>query len=335
MRSIEGSRTKLNYKANQAEQGITASSALLSYQPKSVDKELWSGPIGDFVRSYIAGLDVPAVMEIRYARVLALISEFAIKEGTTLDIESVLDPDTVERFVATGLKDKKGTTRATYRALLRSLDPSLTDTAPWEPAPSAWQGSGLAPPYANSEEQALRRDMVNQATPALTTAAIAIIALGLGAGLDGRWIPAIQGTDIKRQAGFVVVHVPKPNQRVVVVRKRFETDVLLLAERMVEKPLIRALPKQANTVGNLTARMIIDQGRLKVHPRRLRSSWLLAQLEGGVPLPELLETAGLKGSKSLADLVPYMRSSNTSHSSRGMTCPPRRSHVSPRIAGSI
>src|ERR1700728_568610 len=66
---------------------------------------------------------------MRTVRVLASLASWAVREGLPLDVEMVLDPDTVERFVAVGLADDRS--RATYRAVLRRVGPQLTSRAPW------------------------------------------------------------------------------------------------------------------------------------------------------------------------------------------------------------
>ena len=60
----------------------------------------------------------------RTLRTLTRLSAWTLEEGMGLDVEGVLDPDTVERFVTQGLKNKPG--QATYRAVLRRIGPSLT-----------------------------------------------------------------------------------------------------------------------------------------------------------------------------------------------------------------
>ena len=82
-------------------------------------------------------------------RVLARLAAWAVGEGLPLDVEVVLDPDTVERFVAVGLADDRS--RATYRAVLRRVGPLLTTKAPWESRQRGVARRQVAVPYTAQE----------------------------------------------------------------------------------------------------------------------------------------------------------------------------------------
>ncbi len=114
---------------------------------------------------------------------------WATGRGFRLDREVILDPDTVERFVEVGLAGDRS--RATYRAALRRVGPLLTTGAPWEPRPASVARRQVAAPYTAGEVQLLRSDALDQPTASRRRAARAFLALGLGAGLDGRWVTRV------------------------------------------------------------------------------------------------------------------------------------------------
>src|SRR6202022_2963169 len=101
------------------------------------------------------------------------------------DVELVLDPDTVERFIAVGLTDVPNRSRATYRSTLRRVGPLLTRRAPWEARPAPVACRSVAVPYTSDELEGLRADALAQPSAGRLRAARALLALGAGAGLDG------------------------------------------------------------------------------------------------------------------------------------------------------
>ena len=285
---------------------------LKDYRPHQIGKQRWTGDVGEFVRTQIARittLDSDVVR--RYARVLAYLADFCVDDGTTLDVEQVLDPDTVDRFIAAKQKKKGQTngipdsTAGTWRSDLRRLGPALTTKAAWEPSLKRISRPRLAPPYLQDEVVKIVRDAPRQLTPELRRAARAIVALGLGAGLDGRWNYRIRCDHIDG-TGPVTVSVPDPAKRIVVVRKQFEADLLQLASNG-DGPLIGSHRVSKNTSSELAARLVIARGNIRLTSSRLRSTWLLAHLDAGTPPNVLIKAAGLKTFGSTGDLIPYMR----------------------------
>ena len=105
-----------------------------TYRPRKLDPVRWAA-VRPAVLGWAEQLHVDAgAGAVRVARVLARLAVWALGEGLPLDAEVVLDPDTVERFVAVGIGDDRS--RATYRATLRRVGPVLTKRAPWEARPA-------------------------------------------------------------------------------------------------------------------------------------------------------------------------------------------------------
>src|SRR4051794_34184720 len=71
---------------------------LSAYRPTSVKSEIWNGPLGTFVVEQAGRLVVDLETMKRCARVLSRLGAWCIGNGIALDVETVLDPDTVERF---------------------------------------------------------------------------------------------------------------------------------------------------------------------------------------------------------------------------------------------
>jgi hypothetical protein len=221
-----------------------------------------------------------------------------------LDWEVVLDPDTVERFISVGIKGDR--CRGTYRSMLRRLGPLLTAKAPWEPRAEAVNRRRVASPYSDEELEILWRDAQHQATPARHRAGVALIALGAGAGLDGRWSTRVATEDVIRRDGVVFVRVGDPSARLVPVLARWEQVVLELAESAGDEFVVGGRSLAINRAGDLTRKFVVGHGHPKLSAPRLRSTWLVHHLTIGTRLPELARAAGMVGVTVLSDLLSDM-----------------------------
>lgn len=200
---------------------------LVSYRPMRMDPQTWLA-VRPFVIAYADRLgldDSPGA--IRTVRVLARLAAWASGEGLPLDAELVLDPDTVERFVAVGIADDRS--RATSRAVLRRVAPLLTKRAPWEARPPIVARRKVALPYSAAELGGLRVDALDQPSAGRIRAARVLLAFGAGAGLDGRWVARVAADDVTSREGAVLVRVGQPAPRVVPVLASWEHEVLELA----------------------------------------------------------------------------------------------------------
>ena len=194
-------------------------------------------PIECFVAELIHELGLGDTSSGRRARrVLHRLCLWATGEGLALDREQILDPDTVERFIEIGLTGNSS--RATYRSELRRVGPLLTTRAPWEPRPPSVARRQVALPYSADEVALLRADAHLQPTPARRRAARAFLALGLGAGLDGRWAPGVGANDVSCSNAGVVVHVGEPAARGVVALAEWEDELQALASSAGDQFLV-------------------------------------------------------------------------------------------------
>jgi hypothetical protein len=274
------------------------------YLPRTIEGTVWQ-MVRPFVFRCIDRLaldDGPAAR--RVVRALALLSAWAVGEGLALDVEAVLDPDTVERFVAVGLAEDPS--RATYRAVLRRTGPKLTMTAPWEAKPSAVARRQVAAPYTAREIAALQADALVQPTAGRTRAARALLALGAGAGLDGRWVARVEADDVISDGGLVVVRVGEPSARAVPVLAGWEDEVLDLVSSAGSDYLVGGHSTSRNRAGALAASLVVANGHPKFSASRLRSTWLVTHLAVGTRLPELARAAGLQGATVLSDLLEFV-----------------------------
>ena len=243
-------------------------------------------------------------VDVRCRRILMQLVSWATSQGVPLEREALLDPDTVERFCQLALVDDPS--RATFRSDLRRMGPLLTRSAPWQPRPHTMAMRNVAPPYNSSEVELLRADAAGQPTEARRRGARALLALGLGAGLDGRWVARVEARSVTRRGGVVEVRVGEPAPRCVVVLAEWEDEVIDLARTAGSDYLIGGRSEAKNRVADLSKRLVRPVGHPRLSPGRLRSTWLRGHLEAGTRLPELCRAAGLQGFEVLSDLLPLV-----------------------------
>ena len=277
---------------------------LKGYHPTGADPESW-----DAVRPFVGvcadrlRLDRGAGA-LRVVRVLARLAMWCHGQALPLDPEVVLAPDTVERFVSDGLRDDGS--RATYRATLRRIGPMLTAKAPWEPRVASVARRQVAVPYCADEMAMLGRDALVQPTLARVRTARALLALGTGAGLDGRWSTRVAAGDVSRRDGIVLVSVGEPTARIIPVMAAWEGEVWDLAGSAGDEFLVGGRSLARNRAGALAASLVVPRGHPRLSAPRLRSTWLVTQLAMGTRIPELTRAAGLQGATVLSDLLEFV-----------------------------
>jgi hypothetical protein len=273
-----------------------------NFRPRGADEAAWR-VIQPFVLGCVRQL--PCVgwsSTTRTLRVLSRLATWALGEGMALDAELLLDPDTVERFVTQGLTGDPS--RATYRSVLRRIGPLLTKSAPWEPRPLPTARRQVAPPYTRSEIETLIADAGRQSTDVRTRASRALLALGAGAGLDGRWVTRVKVEDVAVTKAGVLVHVGEPASRVVPVLAHWEAEIVELASTAGDQFLVGGYSFSRNRASTLTSSLEAPPGHPRLSAARLRSTWLLWHLTSGTRLRELAAAAGLQGVTVLSDLLP-------------------------------
>ena len=272
------------------------------YRPQHIEAAVWEPELRPFVVGALlegrpSGLSAARLEALALSRLVV----WCINRGIPLDVESVLDPDTVERFVTTAAIPDRS--RAVYRSALRRLGPVVTRRAPWEPRPAVLRRRSVAAPYTAAELATLRWDAAHQSTEARRQAASALIALGAGAGLDGRWSLDVTAADVSGDGGVVVVGVGAPNPRRVTVLAEFEDELVELARPAGAGPLTGCVAIGRNRANSLARSIVTSTAAPSLSLPRLRSTWLLAHLDRGARLPELAAAAGLRGITVLSDLL--------------------------------
>ena len=276
------------------------------YKPQEIAAEEWeSGELRDFVVSTLkaaAAKGIPVTGPP--ARVLSLIGPWCQEQEIPLDIERVLDPDTVERFITEGATYLPS--RITYRSALRRLGRELTKTAPWAPRPEAITHGKTAPPYTAEELAQVWDDACHQSNSGRIRVATGMVALGAGAGFDGGAVRRARGTDVTSTNDGVIIHARSRVPRDVVVLRVWEGTVLDLAAQAGDGTVLGVSATSTDVIYDWTNRFDIGHAHPKLSIPRLRSTWIVTHLVLGTRLPELMAAAGTRSVATFDRLLRYV-----------------------------
>jgi integrase len=228
--------------------------------------------------------------------VITSLSRFSAREG--LGSPPVLVGEVIEAFVAKGLLGRTPSTRGTYRSVLRQAG-----------GPASVSGRGLpfsaapAPhPYARAERAELRALALAQPRSWRRQSALALLALGLGAGLRSGEIVAARRADVTEHAGALRISVGGTTPRTVTLGAPYRE---LLAQVTRDTPGDHLFhPQEAdrsypNFVNDFCRQLVADPAAVKLSANRCRSSFICDHLAAGTPLSVLLEMGGVKEVESL------------------------------------
>lgn len=262
-----------------------------------------------FVRECVADAGHASLRETRRRlTACAALAEYSLNQHLVLDPELVFDPVNIESFTEWALQSEPSAA-ASYRAALRRMGPILTREAPWPAEAPRVPGVSLSAPYTNRERAALIRASRRQSTPVKARVFQATLGLGLGCGLDGRWIPKIQVRHLRSVGSYLCVDVCAPAPRLVPVTKEQQVTLLHLVDGLPRNHYLLTgtrEPHSKNYLSESLAELDIPRGTPALHGGRIRSTWLLRHLILGTRLDILALGAGLKGTASFADLFPHI-----------------------------
>ncbi len=204
----------------------------------------------------------------------------------------------IEGYCVTGLCGRRPSTRGTYRSVLRQVSGQA------RPAVAAgFPGSRAAPPYSPGERAELWSIARCQRTEFRRNSTLAVISLGLGAGLRSGEIIAARGHDVSPMGrGRVELHVGADPGRIVAVGGEAGKVLLALSGDVGGGYLFH--PSDAdrsypNFVNDFCRRVVSDPSAPFLSVARLRSSFVSDHLVAGTPLAEILEITGIVEVESL------------------------------------
>jgi integrase len=228
------------------------------------------------------------------------LAAFGDRVGLELGAEVLLHSSVIERFVVEE-RALSPATRRTLRTNLRALARALE--ADSRPRPTPLPRERAKAPYGVAEIDGYLRLARAQPTASLGMRASALVCLGAGAGIVGRELRHLRGSDVGERSGGLVVSVPGERARAVPVLRRFHEPLLRAAHFAGEGYLIGGdRPQRKNLTDALTAALSSDAALPRLEAGRLRATWLCccAELIG---LKAFLRAAGIRCSQRLGDLA--------------------------------
>jgi hypothetical protein len=223
--------------------------------------------------------------------------------GLELVPEVLFHPSVIERYLAVGIATESPTLRRTARANLRYLArASRRDLARW-PDPTLIRRDHPKPPYAQAEIDGYFSLAAHQPTESRRRRLVALLCLGLGAGLDGVDLRHVRGHHVIERSGGVVVEVTGPRARTVPVLGRYQDRLLRSAGCAGERFICGGeAHNRKNVTANLVGKLAGGEDLVRLEVSRLRATWL-AEVAARFHIPVLLEVTGLKTSSRLGVLT--------------------------------
>ncbi len=203
----------------------------------------------------------------------------------------------IEAYCLQGLAHRRSSTRGTYRSVLRLLSD--------EPRPKAaprFVGSRAALRYSVSERAELFSIARAQPASWRRRSALALIGLGMGAGLRAGEIVAARRGDVVVSASGVQVQVSGQLSRVVAVSGELAGVLRRLSRGDGGEHLFHpeeANRSYANFVNDFCRHLVADPSSPKLSVARLRSSFVCDHLSAGTGLSQLLQITGIAEVESL------------------------------------
>lgn len=282
--------------------------------------------VSGFVRATIVRyVQVHGSVSVKSAQVLtrtvAELALFAAEQGTTVSTSAVLNHRTVQQFdealsaaLRARLKNLSSADReraesagrvtiATQVGRVRKVAQTVNPRGDW-PKASQRRPRYITPPYT-PDQVALLEDQIARNSRLARRNGEAFLVLGLGAGLDGRWVTKVRDEHVEDHGDEgLVVNVPG---RAIPVLRAYEERLRALLADTPEGGLVyggKAVHK--NAAGEAVARIRLDPRGPQLDLGRLRATWLVTHLTAGTRVPELMVAAGVESMTAISDMAEFV-----------------------------
>lgn len=270
-----------------------------AYRPK-LPEDVWRA-----VRPYVLDLAERAEPKVIYKRedllpALSRLAAYAFRVGYPLEDSYVLDPFSIDQFVLHHLDGYNRASRNTMRARIRRVSEAMLgpDAAATFVALGKAQASR---PYSTDEVVGLHAWARHQPSAERSSSALALLALGFGAGLTGAEIVSLRLETIEPGDGGLSVNLP--HRRVPII----EEWQSALQQRIDFKDghgwAFRSEQRGGNA--NLISDFVSRAGSVPLQTRRMRATWVVHHLDAGTAVRRLLTMAGMSSAEALDRYIPF------------------------------
>ncbi len=243
--------------------------------------------------------------------------QWAVREGEDLDRENLFDVSTRTRFLNLGCAGLKATSVTNCRTRLDLIAMALSGVAVQPSLSRKGEHEAVVDPHTATEvatlwmwARGLRPRKRNQRMAAA-------IALGLGCGLRSREAVLVRPEHVTRDENGVHVRVVAEGaERTVTCTQAWEERLWQSVEETPAGRLVTS-PWREDAV---TARMLQNVVReaqitapapVLFSMRSLRNTWMVQHLTLGVPVPTLLDAAGVESIEALGVYLPHVPDATT------------------------
>ena len=265
------------------------------FDPKSIPPPTWAvigPPVCDAVRR--ASPDTSDEAKELLSRTAGLFA-WGFNQGVEPTHEAMLAPETLDRYVTTGCAHLEQGTRINYRRLLRRVGGAVLGPPLYPERAVPLGTSAPVDPYTPKEERELAAWAHGLPTARMRDGTLALLGLGLGAGLMSIEITRAQGTWLHARGGGLDLEVEGRRARRVPVVAAWEWALRHAHARCGGGYLFR--PDRADR-GRKIVSVFSENLRRgdapKLSVQRLRATWLVRHLEARVPVRVLAVAAGIK-----------------------------------------
>jgi integrase len=276
----------------------------MNYTPM-IDNEEWT-PIREFVTAAVAtcaGQTAYSTADLFQAATRLVAWTQSVRSLPLTD--DVFAPSVIEDFVREGLPTFSPASRGNRRSVLLRMSEAILGENAARVRLETLPSSEPSRPYAAAEVRKLRK-WVDSQTPARRPRALALVGLGLGAGLSTGEITSALCGDITVERGEVLVTVRGPRARTVKVAEEWRPAVLEAAADGSASAWIFCPDRAAggkNMVTNFLAKH--PSNHLRPNTQKMRATWIVRQLNDGAPAVQLMRDAGVRSMTALSRFVPF------------------------------
>jgi integrase len=262
--------------------------------------------IGDFITAAVADTASATNRDERslYPATVAFVLWCWQSRGTPLERKRIFRRSTVEEFIHLAMKNYATSSRATHRSTLWLMVDALNPADRTEHRPIS--RSVPTTPYSSSEVAMLYSWATSQGTEHRRRDAIALLALGLGAGLAAREILGVRVRDLDTTTDDIHVIVWESRPRVVPLSPQWDRPLRRILADLKPNDWLFRPGRISATSGQVTDFLLRARTDLDVRPSRMRSTWLVEHLRDGTPPQELLRISGLKNLAALDKLAAFV-----------------------------
>jgi hypothetical protein len=279
-------------------------SAALNYRPQAVAEPLWI-EIRPVVLTVIARYRPPTLHALKTT--LTAVSQlfaWSVEQHLALDIEVVLSPDPVARFIGqTG--GSSTATDASTRSRLAAVGREVTKKAPW-PGQATSLPRTAQRPVCYQDLIGYARMSDRQATASAARVFKGLLMLCNGAGASGGQATRAHTDGLHQdETGRWCVWLDSPDRAVPLVAD-YVPIALSLATEHPGQPFLTSGERSLSWLANTVADFRMDTTAVSVNAGRLRTTWIVNRLNSGAHIKTVAEAAGLTSGTFLTDVLPYL-----------------------------